>query len=138
VRTAIARAGLEDRVRFLGPVGDMPALYSTADVVLMPSQTEASPIAALEALACGIPVLISAASNTDRVLVPGQHGWEIGDATVESIGRALQEIVTTPPAARAAMGAAARAHVVAQFTIDRVARDFMARYEALLAPGQPG
>ena len=138
VRTAIARAGLEDRVRFLGPVGDMPALYSTADVVLMPSQTEASPIAALEALACGIPVLISAASNTDRVLQPGQHGWEIGDATVESIGRALQEIVTTPPAARAAMGAAARAHVVAQFTIDRVARDFMARYEALLAPGQPG
>jgi glycosyltransferase involved in cell wall biosynthesis len=138
VRTAIERAGLGDRVRFLGPVADMPALYGAADVVLMPSQTEASPIAALEALACGIPVLISAPSNTDRVLVPGQHGWEIADATTETIAGALQEIFKTTAAARAQMGAAARAHVVERFTIDRVARDFMARYDALLAPGRPG
>ena len=137
VRGAIARAGLGDRVRFLGPVGDMPALYAAADVVLMPSQSEASPIAALEALACGVPVLISAASNTDRVLVPGEHGWEIGEDSVDAIARALQEIVATTAAARARMGEAARAHVVERFTIDRVARDFMARYEALLQPGQP-
>jgi glycosyltransferase involved in cell wall biosynthesis len=138
VRAAIERAGLGDRVRFLGPIADMPALYGAADVVLMPSQTEASPIAALEALACGIPVLISAPSNTDRVLVPGQHGWEIADATTETIAGALQEIFKTTAAARAQMGAAARAHVVERFTIDRVARDFMARYDALLAQGSPG
>ena len=138
VRAAIERAGLGDRVRFLGPVGDMPALYGAADVVLMPSQTEASPIAALEALACGIPVLISAPSNTDRVLVPGQHGWEIADATTETIAGALQEIFKTTAAGRTQMGTTARAHVVERFTIDRVASDFMARYDALLAPGSPG
>jgi len=135
VRAAIARAGLGDQVRFLGPVADMPALYATADVVLMPSQSEASPIAALEALACNIPVLISAAANTDSVLVPGQHGWEIAEVTGETIAASLREILATSPEARDEMGAAARAHVVARFTIARVADDFMRRYDVLRAGG---
>jgi glycosyltransferase involved in cell wall biosynthesis len=101
--------------------------------MLMPSQTEASPIAALEALSCELPVLISAPSNTDGVLVPGQHGWEIGEATTASIAGALTEIVATSAAARAHMGAAARARVLESFTIARVANDFMRRYDTLLA-----
>ena len=81
-------------------------------------------------------MLIPAASNTDRVLVPGQHGWEIGEATTETIAGALQEIFTISAAARAQMGATARAHVLESFTIARVADDFMGRYDALLAPGR--
>jgi glycosyltransferase involved in cell wall biosynthesis len=135
VRAAIARARLADQVRFLGPVRDMPALYAAADVVLMPSQSEASPIAALEALACEIPVLISAASNTDGVLVAGQHGWEIGEVTAASIAASIEEIVKTSAEARARMGAAARAHVLSRFTTARVADDFMRRYDRLLASG---
>jgi glycosyltransferase involved in cell wall biosynthesis len=133
VRAAVAAGGLGAEVRFLGSVRDMPSLYAAADVVLMPSQTEASPIAALEALSCQVPVLISAASNTDGVLAPGQHGWQIGEATTGSIAGALTEIVATSAAARTHMGAAARARVLESFTIARVADDFMRRYDVLLA-----
>src|SRR5581483_10184808 len=59
VRAAIRRAGLDasGQVRFLGPVRDMQGLYAAADVVLLPSRSEASPIAALEALSAGVPLL---------------------------------------------------------------------------------
>ncbi|HXJ19468.1 MAG TPA: glycosyltransferase [Polyangia bacterium] len=132
VRHAIARAGLEDRVRFLGPVRDMPALYRAADVVLMPSRTEASPIAALEALACGVPVLLSAAANTDQVVVDGVNGWEIGEVTSSSLAAILGQILATPPGELRAKGAAGRAHMLARFTSARVVADFQRLYEALV------
>jgi glycosyltransferase involved in cell wall biosynthesis len=121
-------------VRFLGPVRDMPSLYAAADAVLMPSQSEASPIAALEALASNVPVLISAASNTDQVLIAGQHGWQIDEVTPATIAASIAEIVKTSAADRARMGAAARAHVLARFTTARVADDFMRLYDVVLAP----
>ena len=133
VRAALEQANVTDQVRFLGPVRDMRSLYAAADVVLMPSRTEASPIAALEALACGVPVLISAASNTDRVLIDGEHGWEIGDVTAASIAGAVREIVTTPSTVRAEKGVAARAHVLGHFTTARVADDFARLYEEVTA-----
>jgi glycosyltransferase involved in cell wall biosynthesis len=136
VRAAVARADLGDHVRFLGPVSDMPSLYAAADVVLMPSQTEASPIAALEALACGVPVLLSAAANTDGVLVDGQHGWQIGEVSVASIAASIEEIARTSVDVRARLGAAARAHVVEHFTTARMAAEFMRRYDAVMAPRQ--
>ena len=42
-------------------------------------------------------VLISAPSNTDRVLVPDQHGWEIGDATTESTRGCFRRFSRRPP-----------------------------------------
>ena len=50
ISAAVRRHGLDAQIRFLGAVTDMRELYAAADVVLMPSRTEASPIAALEAL----------------------------------------------------------------------------------------
>ena len=103
----------------------------------MPSQTEASPIAALEALACNVPALISAAANMDGVLVAGQHGWEIGEVTAASIAAAIATIVTTDAATRAewAQSARARARTVHH---RRVATDFMQRDDALIAAAPPG
>ena len=128
VRAAIARHDLGGQIEFLGAVTNMRELYAAADVVLMPSRTEASPIAALEARACNLPVLISAASNTDEVLLPGQHGWQVDQATAETIAASLREILATTPAARREMGTAARAHVLRGFTRNRVIRDFEKLY----------
>lgn len=53
----LARAGLGDRIRFLGPRLDVPDLLSAADVYLMPSLSEAHSIAFLEAMASGPPIV---------------------------------------------------------------------------------
>jgi glycosyltransferase involved in cell wall biosynthesis len=137
LRASIGAADLGAHVRFLGAVRDVQQLYAAADAVLMPSRTEASPIAAMEAMACGIPVLLSAAANTDAVLLDGRHGWEISNTTADSIAAVLPRIFALAPKTRSEMGAAARAHILAGFGFDRVASDFVHLYEALLAPSPP-
>jgi glycosyltransferase involved in cell wall biosynthesis len=55
---AQARAlGVADRVRFLGLVEDMPGFYAACDLVCLPSRNEGLPLAALEAQACGVPLV---------------------------------------------------------------------------------
>ena len=131
LRARIARSRLGDRVRLLGAVREMPALYAAADVVLLPSRTEASPIAALEALAAGVPVLISAAANSDQVLVPGRDGWQIERPGPAEIAAALRAILDTAPAERRRMGERGRAHVCDRFTAARVAADLARLYDQL-------
>jgi glycosyltransferase involved in cell wall biosynthesis len=57
----VARRGLTQAVRFLGhvPYDDMPAVYRSADVLILPSRAEGLPRTVLEALASGIPVVVS-------------------------------------------------------------------------------
>jgi glycosyltransferase involved in cell wall biosynthesis len=128
----IAGGDLGGQVRRLGAVKEIASLYDAADVVLMPSRTEASPIAALEALAAGVPVLISDTSNTDGVVVPGQHGWQVPANDAAALEAALAEIFATPPDERARRGRAGRAHVEAAFTNQRVAADFTRLYRTLV------
>lgn len=135
VRAAIARHDLAEQVQFLGAVTDMRDLYAAADVVLMPSQTEASPIAALEALACGVPVLISAPANTDDVVMPGEHGWQIDEASAPTIAAGLRTILRSTAAERQRMGNGGRQHVLQKFTRQRVIRDFERLYDELTAGG---
>ena len=131
VNQLIARYELGPQVQQLGPVKDMPALFAAADVAFLPSRTEASPIAALEALSAGIPVLISDTSNTDDVVLPGQHGWQVKANDLPELERAIETILATSPAERSALGRAGRAHVEARFTNQRVADDFNRLYDVL-------
>jgi glycosyltransferase involved in cell wall biosynthesis len=128
----IARHGLGAQVSRLGPVKDMPTLLAATDVVLMPSRTEASPIAALEGLAAGIPVLISDTSNTDDVVIPGQHGWQVTANDRADLERTLETVLATSATERTGFGRAGRAHVLARFTNRRVADDFTTLYRAIL------
>jgi glycosyltransferase involved in cell wall biosynthesis len=62
---AQARAlGVADRVEFLGPCPDGPALIASVDLLVVPSLSEGSPLVVLEALAAGVPVLASRAGGT--------------------------------------------------------------------------
>ena len=130
----ISRYDLGAQVRRLGAVKDMPRLFAASDVVFLPSRTEASPIAALEALSAGVPVLTSDTSNTDGVVLPGQHGWQVVANDRSDLERAIELILTTSAAERAAFGRAGRAHVEARFTNQRVADDFTRLYGELLPP----
>jgi glycosyltransferase involved in cell wall biosynthesis len=131
VRRAVERAGLGEQVRFLGSVRDMHALYAASDVMLMPSEREGSPIAAIESLASGVPALMSAPANPNQEMVDGQHGWEIPVATSGSIADALRTILKTSADERKRLGQQGREHVLRGFTLDRVAGDFMRLYDAV-------
>jgi glycosyltransferase involved in cell wall biosynthesis len=128
----VARAGLSEQVRFLGVVREMQELYWASDVMLMPSLTEGSSLAAFEAMAAGLPVLISRRGNTDGAIVEGQHGWQIADSDTASITQALSAVIAAPADERRRLGRQGRARVEEHYTVSRVARDFEALYRSVL------
>lgn len=91
-RQTAARLGLADRVRFLDwvPDADLPALYTLAQGVVVPSLIEGFGLPALEAMACGAPV---AAANTSSLPeVVGAAGLLFDPLNVDEIAAALQKL----------------------------------------------
>ena len=70
---------LRDRVFFLGPQQDVRPWYGTADAFVLPTLYDPMPNAALEALACGLPVLTSTKSGAAELIRPGVNG-DVADA----------------------------------------------------------
>lgn len=91
---AVAKSGLEDRVRFCGFVADddLPALYSLAGAFAFPTWYEGFGLPVLEALACGAPVV--SANNSSLPEVVGQAGLmvEAGDPT--ALAGALWQVLS--------------------------------------------
>lgn len=68
-------AGLERRTRFVGAQEDVRALYAAADCFILPSRYDPFPNTALEALAMGLPVIVSSRCGAAEVIEPGVNGW---------------------------------------------------------------
>ena len=100
--------GVDQRVMFLGPQQDVRPFYGAADVFALPTIYDPLPNAALEALACGLPVLTTSTCGAAELL-NSQSGVvvEAGDATALAAG--LDELCARAPAMRDA----ARASVTA-------------------------
>jgi N-acetyl-alpha-D-glucosaminyl L-malate synthase BshA len=106
VKILIQQNGLEDRVRYWGLQHDVSTLLAQSDLLLMSSLAESFCLTALEAMACGVPVLATRVGGVPEVVVDGQTGilFEIGDEET-----AVREAVSllSDPAKHAAMRATA-------------------------------
>jgi glycosyltransferase involved in cell wall biosynthesis len=99
VRRAEARAaslGVSDRVRFVGTVPDPRPFLAAADLFALPSSYEAHSLAVLEALACGLGLVVTATGGASDVVVDGENGWLV-DATGPSIANAIMRFVASDP-----------------------------------------
>ncbi len=91
VKALIQQSGLEDRVRYWGLQYEVSTLLAQSDLLLMSSLAESFCLTALEAMACGVPVLATRVGGVPEVVVDGQTGilFEIGDqetAVHEAVG----------------------------------------------------
>lgn len=102
--------------------------YSNASVFVLPSLQEGSALVTYEAMACGVPLLVS--ENTGSVVRDGLDGWMIPIRDVESLMAKLSWF-RDHPAEASAMGASAAAHVQ-QFTWARYTQQVVRVYEQLL------
>jgi hypothetical protein len=75
MRAALNEGGAEEHVRYLGYQEDMSGLLARADLLLMASRAESFCLAALEAMACGVPVLASAVGGLTELVEHGRHGF---------------------------------------------------------------
>lgn len=104
------------RVRFLGMLEDPRPVYRAADALVMPSNTEGIPGAAIEAGLSGLPVIASSVGGLPEVVVDGSTGALV---PVGDIG-ALATAIASSLARAAELGSAARARCVRFFSMDVV------------------
>ncbi len=98
-RALAEKHGVADRVRFVGAVAhdDLPAWLSAADVLVSPSDSEGLANAWVEALACGTPVVVSAAGGA-RELVTSDVAGRVVAQEPGAIAEAVRAILAAPPA----------------------------------------
>jgi glycosyltransferase involved in cell wall biosynthesis len=117
---ATIRPMLDDRIIYTGYLGgaDRLAAFAAADLLALPAVGEGLPMVVLEAMASGLPVIISPGCNLPEVV---QYGAGIqADVTLEALRDALRQLLSDANK-RAQMGAAAAALVSERFTWDSVA-----------------
>lgn len=127
-----AQRGVAARVRFVGAVPQerLPLYYNAADVCAVPSFYESFGLVALEALACGVPVVAARVGGLSTTVRDGENGflvpWRDPAAFAERIGRLAHD-----HGLRGRMGQAARM-TAQRFTWDGVSRRLEALYVRLL------
>jgi glycosyltransferase involved in cell wall biosynthesis len=91
-----ADLGVEDAVRFLGHRSDIGDLLSAADVFVFPSVYEGLGGASLEALAMGLPLVVSDIAPLREVVIPGENGTLVPPADAASLAGAVSELLADP------------------------------------------
>jgi len=122
--------GVPDRVQFLGavPYEDMPSVYRSADVLLLPSEAEGLPRTVLEGFASEVPAVTS---DLDQLVpVVEQAGETVPVGAVPEFAAALRSLADDD-ARRPSLGAAGRRLVHEQFTWEQTVEETTARLEAL-------
>jgi glycosyltransferase involved in cell wall biosynthesis len=133
----IAAHGLGDRASFAGMLAGQDKLAALRDAACfaLPSHSENFGIAAVEAMACGVPTLISDKVNIWREVAAASAGV-VAATQVEDVAAKLAQLLDDPAAA-AAMGARARAFVAAQYDWSAIAVRLEAVYRALAEGREP-
>lgn len=108
-----------DKVLFLGKHQSVDELLSCADLFLLPSKNESFGLAALEALACGVPVIASEMGGLPEVVVHGETGFLFPLGDTESMGEAGIRLLQDQEVWNRFSGAA-RADSVERFSNERI------------------
>jgi glycosyltransferase involved in cell wall biosynthesis len=87
IRQILMSGGVLDRVHFGGQIGqaDLPRWYHMADLYISPSHVDGSSVSLMEALACGLPCLVSDIPGNREWIVEGENGWLFRDGDVNDL-----------------------------------------------------
>ncbi|MFT5290666.1 MAG: N-acetyl-alpha-D-glucosaminyl L-malate synthase BshA [Planctomycetota bacterium] len=135
-RERVETLGISDRVCFLGERNTLPKLLADTDLFLLASTEESFGLSALEAMACGVPVVATNVGGVPEVVTHNETGLLVGPDDLEGFAAAIATLAQNRELL-ASMGSTARADVEERFDKNIV----VARYEELYASvlrGEPG
>jgi N-acetyl-alpha-D-glucosaminyl L-malate synthase BshA len=125
-----AELGVADDVRFLGRLEHVASLLQSSDLFLLPSQSESFGLAALEAMACGAPVVATKAGGLPEVITDGLTGILEPVGSVEAMGRRAVDLLRDQAAHQKMSDAAVEA--AQAFSADRIVPMYEALYQEAL------
>jgi glycosyltransferase involved in cell wall biosynthesis len=141
LRMLAADQGIADRVALLGFRKDVPDILAAADVFVMPSLSEGLPLALVEAMAAGLPVVVSDVGGVSEVAVAGREAILVppGDPARLAAGVAT---LLRDSGARSALGTAAHERAVRDFSVSTMCEAYERLYRGAAvsrspAPGVP-
>jgi glycosyltransferase involved in cell wall biosynthesis len=126
-----AALGVAGNVCFPGHRPHARRLLVAADVFVLPSRHEGMPLAALEAMEAGLPVVASRVIGSDEVVEDGVTGTLVRPGDPAALGAAVARLLADP-ALRRRQGTAGRRRYEARFTAARMAADTAAVYKSVL------
>jgi glycosyltransferase involved in cell wall biosynthesis len=136
----IAARGLADRIEVLGTRRDVPELLAMSDSFVLPSLWEGLPLALVEAMASRLPVIATAVSGTNQVVVNGVSGLLVQPGDASALAEAMRTVVGEPETA-AALADAGRNRVASMFgaesQAEQLATLFRARRRGEVDPTPP-
>jgi glycosyltransferase involved in cell wall biosynthesis len=127
----IDAAGIRDCCHLLGRRDDIPAILAALDVATSSSVSEGFPNAVGEAMACGVPCVVTDAG--DSALIVGKTGAVVPPRDPAALANAWQELVAAGPTARSSLGVAARQRISDCFSLSAVAARYGALYRRVLS-----
>lgn len=123
--------GLSDRVTFTGLRSDVGQVVRTFDVFVLSSLSEGTPLALMEAMACGVPAVATRVGGIPEIVVDGETGILVPRANPRALAEAVAALLDDPARARG-MGRAARRRVVRDFAVEGMVERIDAVYRELL------
>jgi len=124
--------GLNDRIVFAGRLeqDELPQYYSAADLLAVPSYHESFGLVALEALACGTPVVATEVGAMDSVICEGKTGCVVADSRPPAFAGAIRDFVSKPLGEMESVDSIRAS--IRQFNWPNVADAMIAEYERML------
>ena len=134
--SSLVHSGSTSRVHFLGVRSDVPDILRALDVFALTSLSEAASLTLLEAMAAGVPVVVTAVGGNPELVRHGIDGLHVPRGDAGATALALLRILGDPGAA-SVMGSSARQRVVEHYQLDATVAAYIQLYRRLCR-SQPG
>lgn len=138
IEALVSQCGLAEHLRISGVLDDMAPAYQELDVMVSTSHSEAMPLAVMEAMASGLPVVGTWVGGVPELVEHGRTGWMVSPGNFEGTAQQVALLIEHPDQARQ-MGALARERAVACFDLDTHIGEVGEMLSGLASsPGEPG
>lgn len=127
----IRSCDLEHRIHLLGKRGDIPECLAASDVFVLSSDWEGNPLAVMEAMAAGLPVVATAVGGVPELVESGVQGILVPSRDGAALTEALRALIGKEER-RKSMARAARARAISAFNVDRMAQGYAEVYQDAL------
>lgn len=118
IKNMVSDLNIDANVEFVGHVSDVVPYLSRLDVFILPSVMEGLPIAIIEAIACGLPVIASNVAGIPDIVIDGKTGLLLQERSPEQTSKAILTLLKDKELARK-MGKQARQHAQKKFSSER-------------------